>query len=95
MEDYEKSQTGSHKSEPLPGSNEALYGHPQPRKLREVREELEKLLPKCVVGAGEDNPPHFRACVYCGLIEWPNIDFHKPDCPVVALQRLLLLVEWY
>lgn len=76
-------------------SNESITGHPQPRKLREVREELEKLLPKCTYWAGEDNPPGFGGCVWCGLIESPSIDFHKPDCPVMKLRRLLLLVQWY
>lgn len=74
-------------------SNESLTGHPQPRKLQEVREELEKLLPMCIVGS-EDHPAHYRACIWCGLIEGSSIDFHKHDCPVVKLRRLMLLVQW-
>ena len=76
-------------------SNESITGHPQPRKLQEVREELEKLLPKCTYNAPEGEPPSYHGCLWCGIIEGPSIDFHKPDCPVVRLRRLLLLVQWY
>lgn len=75
-------------------SNESITGHPQPRKLQEVREALEKLLPACTSPAGEDYPAAWRWCVYCQVVEGGS-EFHKPDCPVVKLRRLMLLVQWY
>ncbi len=57
-------------------------------KLSEIKRELEKLLPRCTGGAGEDNPAGYRACVWCGIVEGPASDFHRSDCPVIKLYHI-------
>ncbi len=54
-----------------------------------LRAALAKLLPRCTSDAGEDYPTGHRYCIWCGLIESSGSDFHRPDCPVVTLRRML------
>jgi hypothetical protein len=54
-----------------------------------LRAALEKLLPYCTSPAGEDYPVAWRWCVCCQIVEGGS-EFHKPDCPVVTLRRILL-----
>lgn len=86
-DDYRATQYQADKLEEHLKMGDAVF--PEHPLGAEVKEALQKLLPKCTYPAGEDHPASFRSCIYCGLIEEASADFHKPDCPVMVLRLVL------